>query len=214
MMSHNTYKVYFNERLIGISNNMDTCSKRLNSTIYKVIKNFDISAIIKQFLSNEHLLELWLCAEEPKAVFDALCALFTRVEAAGGLVRNISGDILMIYRNGRWDLPKGKRDKGENLSETALREVEEECGVRDLNLYDLIDTTYHTYREKGEIILKSTHWYQMEYRGNTQPIPQAIEGIEKAEWITMEKIPEYNDSYFPSIREILCKTGLLDEAHL
>ncbi len=203
-------KIYFNNRLIGVSNDLETCAKRLNSVVYKITNNFDIAEIIRQFLENEQLQELWLYTENTEDVFDKLRSQFRIIDAAGGVVRNNRGELLMIFRNNHWDLPKGKRDNGENIGETALREVEEECSIGELNLFDLIDTTYHTYHEQGEIVLKATHWFAMTHRGNTQPSPQAIEGIEKAEWTPVEKLNEYAESLFPSIREILYKAGWLN----
>jgi len=202
-------KIYFNNRSIGVSNNLEACAKKLNSVVCKVTNNFNISEIIEQFLTNEQLYEYYLYTEDEAKIFAELCAQFTMIEAAGGLVRNSHGDVLMIYRNGHWDLPKGKRDKNENLSETALREVEEECGIGDLNLYDLISTSYHTYRENDTIILKATSWYSMTHSGHALPIPQTIEGIDKAKWVPVTNLKDYQNSYYPSIYEILCKAGLL-----
>ena len=205
-------KIYFNERFIGVSNNLEACTQKLNSVVYKVTNNFNIPDIVHQFLSNEQLHEFCLCTDDETKVFSELCAQFTMINAAGGLVRNNQGDVLMIYRNGHWDLPKGKRNKDENLTETALREVAEECGISDLNLYDLISTSYHTYREEDAIILKATSWYLMTHPGNTRPIPQTGEGIEKVEWVPVNKLKDYQASYYPSVYELLCKVGLLSEA--
>ncbi len=106
---------------------------------------------------------------------------FERVEAAGGVVRNPDGQVLVIFRRGFWDLPKGKIDAGESPEEAAVREVKEETGLNQVVRQDLLMPTYHTYREKGRRILKCTHWYGMD---STQEElkPQAEENIELAEW--------------------------------
>ena len=95
------------------------------------------------------------------------CSKFIMIEAAGGLVFNKDGHILMIFRNGKWDLPKGKLEIGESVEECAKREVEEECGIYGLDIIEKLLDTYHTYKLKGNKILKKTYWYKM----NT--VPQA-----------------------------------------
>src|SRR5207253_9617773 len=102
---------------------------------------------------------------------------FTLVIAAGGLVTNTDNDILMILRRGKWDLPKGKLDKGETLEKCAVREVEEETGLTGIELEKKIITTYHTYTEFGKHILKESHWFKMKYPLNEKPVPQTEEDI-------------------------------------
>lgn len=109
------------------------------------------------------------------------------VTAAGGMVKNSKDEILFIYRNKRWDLPKGKTEKHESIPNSALREVEEETGVQDLQLGEFITKTYHVFKRKGRFKLKVTHWYEMysDYDGELQP--EASEGIEKVKWKNFEK---------------------------
>lgn len=113
-------------------------------------------------------------------------SLFKVVPAAGGVVRNGEGEVLMIYRRGAWDLPKGKLDDGESLRAAAIREVQEETGVMDLTLHYRLTTTYHTYRTKKKRILKPSHWYEMSTPGKPALIPQAEEDIALAQWHTID----------------------------
>lgn len=124
------------------------------------------------------------------------------VLAAGGLVRNNKGKILFIYRNGRWDLPKGKAEMGELIGETAAREVKEECGLASLRLIDHIIDTYHTYDLKGSRKLKKTYWYRM-YSREKELVPQAEEGITKIKWVKEEKLERIIAKTYPSILEVL-----------
>ena len=124
------------------------------------------------------------------------------VLAAGGLVRNKKSHILFIYRNGRWDLPKGKAELGELIEETASREVKEECGLENLIVIDHITDTYHTYDIKGSRKLKKTYWYRM-YSTDKELIPQMEEGITKIRWIKEEKLEKIFSKTYPSILEVL-----------
>jgi 8-oxo-dGTP pyrophosphatase MutT (NUDIX family) len=108
----------------------------------------------------------------------------------------------MIYRNGMWDLPKGKQEANEDIRNTALREVEEECGIRDLELKELICITNHTYHLNGNFILKRTYWYKMLYTKPTELIPQIEENISKATWISKCSLPIHLKDTYPSIIEV------------
>lgn len=121
---------------------------------------------------------------------------YTIVEAAGGIVTNDKNEILFIYRNEKWDLPKGKLEKNELIEECAIREVEEECGISNVKLTDFLMNTYHTYIWEGKSVIKPTHWYTMSYAGNEELIPQLEEGITEVKWIKVSELtPVYNNTY-------------------
>lgn len=128
---------------------------------------------------------------------------FQLVLAAGGLVTNPAGAILMMFRRGKWDLPKGKLDPGETLETCAVREVEEETGLRDVQLKDHLVTTYHTYDESGHHILKETWWYRLSVSGNQVLEPQTEEQITALEWAEPGKLQKYLDNTFPSVEDVL-----------
>ena len=120
---------------------------------------------------------------------------FKLVHAAGGIVRDEEGGILMIYRLGRWDFPKGKVEPDESWEEAALREVQEETGLHGLSLLQPSSNTYHTYTLRGIPVLKITHWYPM--RAAKQPlVPQTEEDIRQAEWVPRPDVDfRLKDSY-------------------
>jgi len=109
------------------------------------------------------------------------CSHFRLIEAAGGVVRNPDDRVLVIFRRGFWDLPKGKIDPGESPEEAAVREVMEETGLEAADLIGFLMPTYHIYREKGRRMLKHTYWFRMEAEQDRLK-PQAEEQIERAEW--------------------------------
>jgi len=109
----------------------------------------------------------------------------------------------MIFRNGKWDLPKGKLEVGENIQECAIREVEEECGVLGLCIVNALQDTYHTYEIKGKRILKRTYWFEMKTDFKGGLLPQTEEGITKVDWVDKQDIIEKLENSFGNIKELL-----------
>lgn len=136
-----------------------------------------------------------------KAFFDQ----FEFVQAAGGVVVNENGQLLFIFRNGKWDLPKGKVEKGESLDEGALREVTEECAIANLELVAPLCTTWHTYIQQGEPMLKATEWYVMKHLGNEQPKPQAEEGITETRWFFLNELEVVRSNTYPSVLDVIAE---------
>ncbi|MDW7690970.1 NUDIX domain-containing protein [Flammeovirgaceae bacterium SG7u.111] len=124
----------------------------------------------------------------PAEVIASVKTEFKLIEAAGGIAKK-EGKLLFIKRLGKWDLPKGKLEKGEQKDEAALREVEEECGVK-VKLEREIGTTWHTYVHKGKHVLKCTYWYEMACTDDSQLTPQLDEAIEEAVWFSPSEVEE------------------------
>lgn len=129
------------------------------------------------------------------------------IVAAGGLVTNEANELMMIYRRGKWDLPKGKLDEGENIEQCALREVAEETGASNLVLDKLIGKTYHQYFDKwvNEEVIKETWWYAMKVTNQQTLVPQLEEDIEQIDWVKLTEINTYLKNSYDSIREIVEK---------
>jgi 8-oxo-dGTP pyrophosphatase MutT (NUDIX family) len=133
------------------------------------------------------------------------------IKAGGGLVRNGEGDLLMIFRRGKWDLPKGKQDAGETIEACALREVTEETGVKHLALGELISVTWHDYFDKfvGADVIKETHWFRMSVAGVPPLIPQTEEDITAIEWTKKSEIPARMEQSYITILDVLEESGWL-----
>ena len=141
----------------------------------------------------------------PKIITDnweEFCAGYSIIKAAGGVVYNDKNQLLMIFRNERWDLPKGKLEVNENIKECAIREVEEECGVNNLEIISELLSTYHTYKLNGKAILKRTFWFKMHTNYNQELAPQAKEGITKVEWVNKEDIQNRLNNTYSNIKEL------------
>ncbi len=126
-----------------------------------------------------------------------------KIVAAGGIVENEEGKILLQYRRGKWDLPKGKLDEGETIEECAIREVEEETGLQNIQLGELVGLTHHNYTESGENIDKETHWFGMKVSGHQKLIPQTDEDILELRWVAENELHYYLSNTYPNITEII-----------
>ncbi|MCS6930226.1 MAG: NUDIX domain-containing protein [Saprospiraceae bacterium] len=161
---------------------------------------------IKQFLDwldkSAPLRVLALYGENAEQLWADFSACFTLVEAAGGLVTNAKGQLLVLFRRGRWDLPKGKIDPGETPEQAALREVREETGLTHLELGPFVGYTWHIYRQGSERFLKRTAWYRM-HTSTTHTTPQIEEDIEAIRWVNPEKWLEEEQNIYPNLREII-----------
>ncbi|MBC7556170.1 MAG: NUDIX domain-containing protein [Chryseobacterium sp.] len=193
------YKVFVNEKKLSLT--------QLPELKVKHIK-FDGAhslGMALDFLENTALEAVNIYGKPIEEVWEKFKSLFREIEASGGIVYNQKNEILFIHRLGKWDLPKGKLEKGESIEENALREVEEETGLKNLILDQFINQTYHVYTERnGEKILKKTNWFKMFYNGNETPVPQTEEGIKEASWKNKAEIKkEVLPKTFQNIRLIL-----------
>lgn len=128
---------------------------------------------------------------------------FTQIEASGGIVENEKHQLLFIERLGKWDLPKGKIEKGEKEEEAASREIEEETGVKNLTLKNKIGETYHTYNAFGKNFIKTTHWFYLICKNDQQLTPQTEENITAIQWVHKNEIDIQLSNTYPSIKDIL-----------
>jgi len=134
---------------------------------------------------------------------DAFFKKFTLIKAAGGFVLNEKKEVLMMFRRGKWDLPKGKMDKKESFEDCAIRETEEETGLKKIKLISPLITTYHTYHEGSKYVLKETRWFTMKVSSKQKLLPQAAEQITKLEWVGKNDLKKYLQNSFPSMNDVL-----------
>ena len=143
---------------------------------------------------------------KPKIITDnweSFCATYKLIKAAGGVVYNDNKQLLMIFRNGKWDLPKGKLEEGEYVKRCAIREVEEECGITGLQITQKLPDTYHVYELNGKNILKRTFWFKMRTSFKGILKPQIAEGITEVCWVNEEDISEKLTNSFENIKQLL-----------
>ena len=201
------YKVYFDNRKIVLALELNKHHDDDDVLIVKVDNKSEIPKLVHFFQTSLHIQNMLLYGLEPADMLKALKSEFKVVEAAGGKVVNRNGELLMILRNGLWDLPKGKVDKNESIQEAALREVSEECGVNSIRIKRPLNCTYHTYNQNGTWHLKRTHWFEMIFFGVEKPTPQVEEGIVEVRWVSASDIKSYLENAYSSIKEVLREAG-------
>ncbi|MFY7861818.1 MAG: NUDIX hydrolase [Chitinophagales bacterium] len=159
----------------------------------------EILALIPDFDIKNHIIY----HSDPQYVFQRIFKIYKKIEAAGGLVINERNQILFIFRNGKWDLPKGKMEMNETKELTAIREVEEECGIKVGKLKKHIVTTYHTYFQNGKDILKANYWYLMDASSLQTLTPQVSEGIDSVQWKGIDEIEKCLENSYDSIKDVI-----------
>jgi 8-oxo-dGTP pyrophosphatase MutT (NUDIX family) len=203
------HTIYFNQKPLVLTDNLTGIAENLFQNPKIIFNNKLDKTAIREMI---HCMQKQETAggvflyQPVENLLQAFKSELRVIEAGGGLVHTDNGTILLIYRRGKWDLPKGKLDAGETDAEAALREVEEETGLKKLFLEERLTTTYHTYHEKGELILKESHWFLMKSE-EQELVPQVEEDIERCIWVQKGELANYLENTHPSIKDVL-KLGL------
>jgi 8-oxo-dGTP pyrophosphatase MutT (NUDIX family) len=189
------YKVFIKESLLILSDTPQEGAINYLGTeqLRNLVKSMALEENSKFYVWSSDLPKLW----------QSFKSLFRIIDAAGGAIKSPEGDLLMIYRYGHWDLPKGKIEAGESKEEGAIREVMEECGVDEPAIIGVLPTTYHYYELKGEPILKRSFWFAMELDKNTPLKPQLEEDISQVIWCDAAKVEELKNHSYGNIRLVL-----------
>jgi len=164
-----------------------------------LLKSVNIGKVIKT-LNNTDLGAVHLVGKNPDKLLKQFLKLLPNVIAGGGKAYNDKNEILFIYRNDKWDLPKGKTEGKESIEETAVREVEEETGVEGLKITKPLPTTYHIFKRNGKHRIKITYWFEMKTSFKGQLFPQEKEGITQVEWLDANASQKALDNSYANIR--------------
>tara|TARA_B100001057_G_scaffold479754_1_gene551792 strand:- start:817 stop:1443 length:627 start_codon:yes stop_codon:yes gene_type:complete len=175
------YRIFINDCLLILSSFETFVDLNDTSEIHTYLGSSSMNNAINK-LQNGLCDSLILKGHDIDLMWRDFCSRYDLIEAAGGIVLNSNAEVLWIFRNGRWDLPKGKVEQGETCEDAAVREVQEECGISEINLGDFFGVTYHTYSFNSKEILKKTFWYGMTCSSNLKLQPQLDEGITKVVW--------------------------------
>ena len=172
------YKVFVNDKPLFLTNEI---SRETDFQLF-LLESIDIEQLIVKMFQNK-IQKAYLYHPDEKEIMKTLKAKIPVNKAGGGLVYNKKGEVLFIFRNGKWDLPKGGIEKGEEIEDTAMREVEEETGVGQLRIVSKLEKTYHVFKRNGKYKLKITHWFEMQSDFEGTPKGQLEEGFFDLLWI-------------------------------
>jgi 8-oxo-dGTP pyrophosphatase MutT (NUDIX family) len=203
-----TQKIYYNNKpmILGIAGD-----NKLTALGYPVLQgasggNFKQALAMLERDENKGVIVVDSSREQLEK---ELLWAFYPIHSGGGVVRNEAGDVLMIFRRGKWDLPKGKQDEGEDIATCALREVCEETGLKNIRIEHKICNSLHIYSMNNQMVLKYTAWYLMSGSSADKLQPQQEENIEQATWVAPAQIEALLQNSFDTVRDVLREEGIL-----
>jgi 8-oxo-dGTP pyrophosphatase MutT (NUDIX family) len=194
------YRIYLNDTVLLITQSLSPGVENYESL------DPDTFSFIRFFKETQKLKKTRRCillSDEPRKLFRKIRKPVALVKAAGGLVKNEENKVLFIFRKGTWDLPKGKLDPGERTRAAAVREVEEECGIKVTSCGKKLCRTWHAYDTYGKITLKKTSWYLMKAFDQPGLVPQLEEEITEARWIAAGDFDIVKKNTYPLIRDVM-----------
>lgn len=192
------YKIFVGNKPIVLTTELETETDFKNFMIDSV----DINKVLAK-LKKDKYKSVRLVGVDKDVLLKKFLALLPNVIAGGGKVYNANNEILFIFRNGKWDLPKGKTEPKETINQTALREVEEETGISGLSIIKPLDVTYHIFKRMDQYYIKVTYWFKMysDYEGVL--IPQEKEGITDVKWISESKLTKVLNNSYANIKLLI-----------
>jgi len=203
------YKVFYQDRIIYLTEDFSSNFNNNYGLFYKFYNPDELKELIKLFSYITSIKKLFVFHSKLDQLFQQFSTCFINITSAGGLVTNSKGKVLLIKRRGKWDLPKGKAEAGESYEQTALREVNEETGIQDLEIVKPLLTTYHIYKDGEDLVLKKNVWFDIKSISNEDPVPQLEEEIKEAIWLDPEDLSLILGNTFLSIIDILKEKKLM-----
>lgn len=192
------YRIYINETALIISEFVPKGLGKIQNIDPHIFVFRDFYKQARKSGPETHLI----LVDNARDYFRKLRKSYQVIKAAGGVVTTPDQEYLFIFRKGKWDLPKGKLDEGEKTKRAAVREVEEECGIKVGRLLDKLTNTWHVYEERGQVIFKKTSWFTMEAK-KQKLIPQLEEDITEARWMRKDDFPFIRRNTYPTISNIV-----------
>lgn len=192
------YKIFVGDKPIVLT----TIEEQETNFKNYFIETVNVDKVIKK-LNTTKLQEVHLIHKNAEKLLKKFLKKLPNVIAGGGKVYNDKNEILFIYRNDKWDLPKGKIEGVESIEKTALREVMEETGVAGLQIVKPLETTYHIFKRNGKNKIKVTYWFEMKTSFTGVLNAQEEEGITKVEWLNKEQVTKALENSYANIRILI-----------
>ncbi len=198
------YTIFAKDKIVHLVHEKNSFVEDNHIQVIRYLSQEQLFREYKIFVEQSFIQKLCFLYADVELLWKKFQECFKLIEAAGGLVKNNRAELLLIFRLERWDLPKGKIEKGEQVKAAAIREVQEECGIQEIKISGEAPVTYHTYLLNGKHILKKTYWFEMNYTGSDYTLtPQLEENITDARWMNQEELKLALKNTYPLIREVL-----------
>lgn len=196
-------KIFYPEKIIYLIKDKRKFVEKKNAVLQVIDSSAEMRKVFDEVINKKTTKEIYFYNENEEQLFAYFSKLFKVIDAAGGLVRNEKKQWLFIYRHDRWDLPKGKLEKNEAIADAAIREVEEECGIKGLSIMKQLPASYHVYFIKKQAILKRTYWFEMNCTDKSPLVPQLEEGITDVKWLSKDDLKQVWDNTYESVRDVM-----------
>ena len=196
-------KIFFPEKIIYLIKDKRKYTEKKNAVLQIIDSSAEMRKTYDELISKKNIKEIYFFNEDEEQLFAYFSKLFKVIDAAGGLVKNINNEWLFIFRHNKWDLPKGKLEKNESITEAAIREVEEECGIAGLSIVKQLPATYHIYFLENKAVLKRTYWFEMNCTDQSPLVPQLDEGITDVRWFSKNDLKNVVQNTYESVRDVL-----------
>lgn len=194
------YKVFINDKAL-IFSAADVALQEYNIVNYKVGQSS--KSVIEEIIHNSQGNNFFVKSDNADEAFRNFSSQLQLINAAGGVVFNEHNKLLLIFRRGKWDLPKGKIDKGESVEEAALREVDEETGIGKCGIVKRLNDTFHAFFQKSSWKIKKTTWFEMKIKNAKPLVAQTEEDITDLKWMETDELKKVMENTYPLIRELL-----------
>lgn len=197
-------KIFAKDKCVYLIDNKSLFPGKVDAKLITYVNSQLLLKEYEDFIKQDKYSGLYILSPDLKLLWNEYKGLFQTIDAAGGVVKNKSGELLLIFRHDRWDLPKGKIEKGEKINDAAIREVQEECGIQEIVITKELPATHHTYLLNDKHIIKKTYWFEMLYSGSADKlIPQLEESITDARWMNIQAVKQAMENTYPLIKEVL-----------
>jgi ADP-ribose pyrophosphatase YjhB (NUDIX family) len=196
-------KIFAPEKIIYLIKDKKKFVEKKNSVLQVIETSADMRTNYDELIGKKNVKEIYFFNENEEQLFVYFSKLFKVIDAAGGLVKNKNAQWLFIFRHNKWDLPKGKLEKNEAITDAAIREVEEECGIKGLSIVKQIPSTYHIYFINSKAVLKRTYWFEMDCTDQSPLVPQQEEGITDVKWLSKGELKKVWDNTYESVRDVM-----------
>jgi 8-oxo-dGTP pyrophosphatase MutT (NUDIX family) len=197
------YKVFFNDRTVILTEDFIKSFQSRYGLFYRFRNAEELDELIDFYRHLKKIDTLFIFHDDIEELRNVFRSCFHCIDSAGGLIRNGKGQLLIMRRRDKWDLPKGKLDKDENPRQAALREAEEECGLKGIRIRDQLLSTYHTYTLGEKQVLKKIYWFDMVYTGSEEPVPETREDITEIRWFRPDELAGVCADTYPSVLDVL-----------